>query len=115
MSHAHKVLQWSEWFPWEDIRLDRIPVPEKSGVYEARNRDQEVRFTIGETNLLKRRVSYLVKGTHSAGEKIRKNEDVANVIVRWAVTERHKEVEEELHREHCEKFGVLPTYVKRTG
>ena len=111
------AVRWSEWFRWGDIASGRIRAPRRAGVYEVRPRDQEMRLTIGETNLLQRRVSYLVRGTgpHSAGERIRASEDVANVLVRWAVTERHEEVEQHLHGAHRDRFGRLPTHTRRTG
>ena len=112
-----EVLEWSAWFPWSDVSSGRIRAPEHPGVYEARRQDHEIRITIGETNLLKRRVSFLVRGDgpHSAGERIRATENVANVLVRWAVTERHEEIEQQLHREHRDRFGCLPIYTRRTG
>lgn len=111
------ALQWSEWFPWSDIASGRIRAPGRAGVYEVRRRDQELRLTIGETNLLERRVSYLVTGNgpHSAGERIRASEEVANLLVRWAATERHEDVEQCLHGEHRDRFGCLPTHTRRTG
>ena len=112
-----ETLEWSEWFPWNNIYSRRIRAPEQPGVYEARHQGRESRLHIGETNLLKRRISYLVRGDgpHSAGERIRANENVANVLVRWAVTDRHEEIEQQLHREHRDRFGGLPTCTKRTG
>ena len=81
-----------------------------------KRRDQENRLTIGESNLLERRVSYLVRGDgpHSAGERIRASEDVANLLVRWAPICQHKEAERQLHERHRDRFGCLPTYTKRT-
>lgn len=108
---------WSAWCPWGDVLSGTIQVPARPGVYEAKRRDQESRLTIGETNLLSRRVSYLVRGDgpHSAGERIRARENVVGVLVRWAVTERHEEVERQLHAEHRNRFGCLPLYTKKTG
>lgn len=112
-----EVLEWSAWFPWNGILSGKTRPPARPGVYEARCRNQEIRLTIGETSLLKRRVSYLVRGDgpHSAGERIRASENVADVLVRWAVTGQHGEIEQRLHHEHRERFGCLPLYTKRTG
>ena len=112
-----ETLEWSAWCPWGEVFSDTIRVPARPGVYEAKRCDQEIRLTIGQTNLLSRRVSYLVRGDgpHSAGERIRAREDVAHVLVRWALTERHEEVEVQLHREHRDRFGRLPVYTKKTG
>ena len=111
------AVQWSEWFPWNDIASGSVRAPRRAGVYEVRRRDQEQRLTIGETNLLARRVSYLVRGTapHSAGERIRASEQVAHLLVRWAATERHEEVEQYLHGAHWDRFGRLPIHTRRTG
>lgn len=111
------AVQWSVWFPWSDIASGRIRAPKRAGVYEVRRRDQELRLTIGETNLLERRVAYLVRdtGPHSAGERIRAREEVVNLLVRWAATERHEEVEQYLHGAHRDRFGGLPTHTRRTG
>lgn len=89
----------------------------KTGRLRSETPDQEIRLTIGETSSLKRRVSYLVRGDgpHSAGEKIRGSENVADIEVRWAVTEQYGEIERQLHQAHRERFGCLPLYTKRTG
>lgn len=110
-----EAVHWSEWFPWSDIATGRIRAPRRAGVYEVRRRNRELRLTIGETNLLETRVSYLVRGTHSAGQRIRASEKVANLLVRWAATERHEEVEQYLHGAHRDRFGCLPTHTRRTG
>lgn len=115
-------LEWSDWFPWDDLKIDarsggvkvlnRVP-----GVYEVKYGDNEERLTIGGTNNLRFRIKQgLVKGKtrHSAGKKIRANEDTSKLVVRWAVTSRPRAVEEELHRLYTEKFGKLPKYTKRT-
>lgn len=115
-------LVWSDWFGWRDIEVDvrkggiRLPNG-KSGVYEARYADREERLTIGKASDLRMRVKQgLVKGKtpHSAGQSIRQNENVSNVIVRWAITDRPSAVEEELHKRYLAKFGKLPKYVKHT-
>jgi hypothetical protein len=117
------VLEWSEWIPWDDLRIDArseggLGVPNQTpGVYEARFAASEERLTIGKTTNLRQRIERgLVKGKmpHSAGKKIRASEDVSAIVVRWAVTDRPAAVEEELHRRHRAKFGRLPTYTKRT-
>jgi hypothetical protein len=51
---------------------------------------------------------------HSTGEKIRANEDIAEIYVRWAVTDRPSAAEEELHRQYKAKFGQLPQYTVHT-
>ena len=115
--NERETLEWLAWFPWSDIASGRIRAPGRPGVYEARHRDQEIRLHIGETNRLERRVSFFVRGDgpHSAGERVRASENVATVLVRWATTERHRETERQLHREHRDRFGRLPIHTKRTG
>jgi len=89
----------------------------KAGVYEAKYVDDEQRLTIGKASDLRMRVKQgLVKGKtlHSAGKRIRANEDIRKVVVRWAITDRPAAVEEELHRRHRERFGRLPKYTQYT-
>jgi len=116
------TLRWSDWVHWDEIKKDArkggIKIPNKKpGVYEAKYEDSEERLTIGKASDLRRRVRQgLVKGKtqHSAGEKIRANEDTSRIVVRWAITDRPATVEEELHKRHLNKFGTLPKYVEHT-
>lgn len=117
------VLRWSDWISWNDLKLDaryeggvRVPNYE-SGVYEVKYRDSEERLTIGKTSNLRMRIKQgLVKGkvSHLAGEKIRANEEVSRIIVRWAATDRPAAMEEELHKRYLDKFGKLPKYTEHT-
>jgi hypothetical protein len=117
-------LNWSDWYEWEAIKIDGrkkngIKIPnKKSGVYEVSYKhDNNKRLTIGKASDLRFRVRQaLVKGRgkHSSGKKIRCNEDVTKLIVRWAVTARPAAAEEELHRIFKNKYGKLPDYVKHT-
>jgi hypothetical protein len=116
------VLEWSAWNLWENLKTDGqtgvdIRIPKEPGVYEVRLNESSERLTIGKTNNLQRRVKQgLVKGQipHSTGEKIRANEDIAEIYVRWAVTDRPSAAEEELHRQYKAKFGQLPKYTLHT-
>lgn len=116
------VLDWSEWHSWRDVerdaRQDGVVVPNKQpGVYEARLSNQKDRLTIGKASDLRMRVKQgLVRGKtgHPAGDKIRSLENVEDVVVRWAVTERPAAVEEELHIRHKGRFGALPKYTGHT-
>ncbi|MEW6770263.1 MAG: hypothetical protein AB1330_02605 [Bacillota bacterium] len=117
------LLEWSEWVAWNDLEADvrqgmgvRVPSG-KAGVYEVKFRNSEERLTIGKASDLRMRIKQgLVKGKvpHSAGERIRANEDLSKIVVRWAVTDRPSCVEEELHRRYRERFGRLPKYVEHT-
>jgi len=114
-------LGWSPWYEWNDVALLQrdggISVPSHSGVYEAKIADEEERLTIGKASSLYSRVKQgLVrdKVPHSAGDKIRAHEDTAQVVVRWAITDRPAAVEEELHQAHILKFGGLPKHVDHT-
>ena len=111
------VLDWSEWHPWRDVERDAmqggVAVPnEQPGVYEARLSSQEERLMIGRASDLRMLIIQMMlwKGGHPAGEEIRARENVEDVVVRWAVTERPAAVEEELHIRHEGRFGNLPKY-----
>lgn len=115
-------LEWSDWFPWNDLRIDarrggiRLP-NEIPGVYEVKHGDTEKLLTIGRASDLRMRIRQgLVKGKipHSAGKKIRAEEDTSKIVVRWAVTDRRAAVEEELHKRYLNRFGQLPKYVEHT-
>jgi hypothetical protein len=115
-------LEWSEWYGWnalkEDARSGGIRIPNKKpGVYEARLKGQQERLTIGETGDLRWRIRQALikgKGLHSSGTGIRENEDVTNIEVRWAETDRPCASEEELHKQYKSKFGKLPKYTEHT-
>ena len=114
-------LGWSSWVPWRklelDVRLGGVSPPDSPGVYEAKYEGCDERLVIGKASNLRMRVKQgLVKGKvpHSAGEKIRLNEDISRIVVRWAETDRPAAAEEELHKRHLEKFGKLPKYVEHT-
>jgi len=117
------TLEWSAWFSWEALILDArrkdtgVRVPSTSGVYEAKHSASEERLTIGKASDLRLRIKQgLVKGKspHSSGGGIRATEDMSEIVVRWAVTERPSAVEEELHKRYKAQFGCLPIYTKRT-
>ena len=117
------ALSWSSWIPWDELKLDAryeggVKVPNKvTGVYEAKYKDEEERLTIGKASDLRMRIKQgLVKGKvpHSAGNRIRREEDLSKIVVRWAITDRPSAVEEELHKQHIKKFGKLPKYTEHT-
>lgn len=117
------VLEWSEWAAWNDLLVDSrsgegVRVPNHvSGVYEARHKDSEERLTIGKASDLRMRIKQgLVKGKtpHSSGKRIREQENVSAIVVRWAVTDRPAAVEEELHKRYRAKFGKWPKYTDHT-
>jgi len=114
-------LPWSPWERWEDIfghgwAIIDLPFG-RSGVYEAVLEGHEERLTIGKAGDLRKRVMLgLVRGTtaHPAGQKIREHENVYQILVRWAVTDRPAAAEEELHLRHIARFGRLPKYTAHT-
>ena len=116
------LLDWSEWHPWLDIKRHAqqggVVVPNKqSGVYEVKIRGAEDRLAIGKSADLRMRIKQgLVCGKvgHPAGDKIRSRENVEDVMVRWAITDRPAAVEEELHMRHEGRFGELPKYTHFT-
>lgn len=110
-------LAWSRWERWHDLAehgLAILDLPRgKPGVYEARLKDSDERLTIGRASDLRTRILHaLIRGTstHPSGDKIREQEDLSQVLVRWAVTDRPAAVEEELHRRHLADFGRLPKH-----
>jgi hypothetical protein len=117
------TLEWSEWVAWSDLlqdartSLEAVRVPNEPGVYEARLRECKERLTIGKAANLRMRVRQaLVRGKvpHSAGKLIRTHERVADIVIRWAITDRPAAVEEELHRRYRERIGQWPKYTKHT-
>ena len=116
-------LKWSAWHRWEHLAVDDrggagVQVPEGTpGVYEAKVEGEKERLVIGRASDLYERVKdSLVRGRkyHPAGNKIRANEDLSQVRVRWAITDRPAAAEEELHGQHRRHFGRLPRYVEHT-
>ncbi len=116
-------LRWCEWHRWEDLVADdrggrAIAVPQGSpGVYEAKVEGEPELLVIGKAADLWIRVRQgLVRGHtgHVAGAKIRANEDLSRVLVRWAATDRPAAAEEALHRQHERQFGSLPKYTEHT-
>lgn len=111
-------LIWSDWYPWdrfkEDARSGGLSVPNhRSGVYEAKLIAHDERLTIGMASNLRMRIKHgLVKGKtpHSSGDDIRAYEETADVVIRWAETERPAAIEEELHLQHKRLFGRNPKY-----
>jgi hypothetical protein len=115
------VLEWSEWRAWNDLKVGAkyeggVTIPQVAGVYEVKYADDDRQLTIGKTFSLRRRIKrQLVRGkSHSSGKKIRANEDVSRIVVRWATTDRRAAAEEELHKKHKAKFGDLPKYTEHT-
>ncbi len=119
------ILDWSPWTPWQDLLLDNrggagVSIPNHvPGVYEAKYADHEAaeRLHIGRASDLRMRIRQgLVKGAvpHSTGKRIRQEEDVSSLVIRWAVTERPGAAEEELHRLYWGEFHPLPKYTLRT-
>jgi hypothetical protein len=116
-------LRWSDWTLWADLKIDarygggcRVPSG-VSGVYEVKYADTDERLTIGKASDLRMRIKQgLVKGKvpHSAGKRIRAQEDLARLVVRWAATDRPSAAEEELHKKYEAKFGKLPKYTEHT-
>jgi hypothetical protein len=115
-------LRWSEWYGWEELKEDArsggIKIPNGvPGVYEVKYADSEERLTIGKASDLRMRIRQgLIKGKtkHSSGKKIRENEDVSRIVIRWAETDRQSAVEEELHRRYVEKNEKWPKYTEHT-
>ena len=113
-------LEWSEWIPWDklaaDVRKGGVKIPDTSGVYEVKTKTGKKLLTIGKASNLRARIRQgLVKGSspHSTGERIRNEEDVSRLVIRWAETDRPSTAEEALYREYRKKFNELPCYVRQ--
>ena len=115
-------LEWNDWKAWDELKEDARKGGEKvpngkRGVYEAKYTDAAKRLTIGKASDLRQRVKQgLIRGktAHTAGDKIRNNEDTSKIVVRWAVTCRPAAVEEDLHKKHIRSYGENPKYVEHT-
>ena len=116
------ALEWSEWHWWEDVEDDArqggVTVPNgQPGVYEVKLADERKLLAIGRATDLRMQIKQgLVRGKlpNSAGKRIRAKEDVHDIGIRWAVTDRPAAVKEELLMQHEGKFGGLPKYTKKT-
>ncbi len=114
-------LAWSEWARWSDIALDArvsgIRIPSQPGVYEVAQDGKAGRIHIGSASDLRYRIRQgLVRGIarHSSGSRIRVQEELPTLIVRWAETAWPKCAEELLHKRHIELHGSLPSQTKHT-
>jgi hypothetical protein len=75
------------------------------------------RLYIGKASNLRMRVRQgLVKGKvrHPGGARVRAEQDLERLLVRWSLTDRPGAAEEELHRAYVRKFGRLPEHVRST-
>jgi len=113
-------LEWTEWYTWEDIYMPAwesdLDIPPKPGVYEVKSIDNDEILLIAGTNNIKNRIKYaLTHGTrkHFSGERIKTNEDISKMTIRWAETIFPYCAEEILIRLHVEKFHKLPKYINR--
>lgn len=115
------ALQWTDWYEWREFKKDRrsdpeaLNVPSESGVYEARLKGSDERLAIGKASDLRMRVKQgFVKGktANSFGQKVRDGEDVSQVVIRWALTDRPACCQEELYRLHQQEHGQLPKYAE---
>lgn len=111
-------LRWSEWYNWKEIEMKvrnrGINVPSLSGVYEVKIKDTNEILTIGKASNLRNRIKRgLVQGKlpHSTGKRIRKEEDIEGIQIRWALTDLPSAVEEYLHQKYREQNnGKLPRH-----
>lgn len=115
-------LTWTPWTTWEQVAaavdVGGARIPSRPGVYEVKVDVSGDYLHIGRASNLYARVRQgLVRGKlpHSTGERIRTTENVATLMVRWAVTDRPVAVEEELHRRYREaNGGKLPKHSRST-
>ncbi|MBM3472183.1 MAG: hypothetical protein FJX75_02780 [Armatimonadetes bacterium] len=117
------ILNWSYFWDWDEIANgtdddeDIDLPPSEPGVYRVIGGREVETLCIGRAANLRQRIcSALIAGKapHTAGCKIRENEDLSTVRIAWAVTNRPAAAEEELHRRHVERNGHWPKYTQRT-
>ncbi len=110
------TIEWSPDRPWHSI--ERQDLPEEPGVYEVYDAASDVdapALHIGLSKNLRNRIWDMIQNrTHSTASRIHEQEDISKLLVRWALTDRPKAVEEELHRLHVEFHGSLPTHDLQT-
>lgn len=119
----NKKPQWTQWHPWDSVHTlvkdGGVDIPNKvGGVYEARLVGSSERLVIARSSDLRWAIrEELVRrspnSTSAAGRKIRENEDLAKVQIRWMVVENHADKKDELCLSHIEDFGYLPKYNSR--
>jgi hypothetical protein len=117
------ILNWSYLWDWDEIAYgtdddeDVDLPPSEPGVYRVVGGRGVGTLCIGRAANLRQRIcSALIAGKlpHTAGCKIRENEDLSTVRIAWAVTDRPAAAEEELHRRYVERLGHWPKYTQRT-
>jgi hypothetical protein len=108
------TLEWCEWTPW--LKVQKAGIPAGPGVYEVRHlgRPDGERLYIGMGKVLRRRAyDGMIKNSHHGAGEIAQMEDLAQVAVRWATTDRPAAAEEELLRTYLQTFGELPKYAEK--
>jgi hypothetical protein len=109
-------VEWSGWIPW--TLIPQFKTPRGPGVYEVvyENDPDGQRLQIGETIHLGehlRKNLFRDRRHMAVGGRIKANEDVTQLLVRWAETENYRAVKSELKGRHLATFGRLPKYMKR--
>ena len=100
-------IEWDRWRVWNQLKDNLDIIPEECGVYEVKRMYEEIRLDIGCTEKLKGRITSLLKGTHSVGEKIRSKENPSALVIRWAITDRPEAIEKALMIRHLLKFDSI--------
>lgn len=98
--------------------ISRLDIPLGPGVYEVVYKDDVdgLRLQIGETIHLHEHLrKNLVADPRNlaVGGRIKANEDVMRLLVRWAETVNHSAVKSELMDLHVGRFGRRPKHVLR--
>lgn len=109
-------IEWDRWVPWNSI--PRLDIPLGPGVYEVVYEDEPdgERLQIGETKQLGKHLRECLVGDRrlkAVGGKIKANEDVNQLLVRWAEIENYRAAKSELKSSYIRRFGRLPKYMLR--
>ena len=117
--------QWEQWHSWNSIytlvKDGGVEIPNGIGcVYEVRLVGSRERLVIARSGDLRWAIrEELVRrspnSTSAAGRKIRENEDLAKIQIRWMITENHADEKQNLCLSHLEDFGYLPKYTTRVN
>lgn len=119
---ADVPIKWSRWYPWYILELgawtkNGVRVPnETPGVYEVRRiPDNTLLICRGTKNIRRAIKECLIKGRYtrpnSLGKKIRHEEDLSNLIIRWCKASRPFTVEEQLRCEYKRYSDIAPLYL----
>ena len=115
------IVKWSPWYTWRALEVDRrkhgteLPY-DKRGVYMVRKKGSDKRLFIGWSDKdLGRMIQECLHGRKDrpslAGNRLRENEDLSKLEIRWVETERPLAVWEDLVKQHITEHSFFPKYI----